>query len=155
MAILFMFSLFLLVRGHNLPGGGFTGGLVAASAFVLQALAYGHKNAAALIPCSPQLIIGSGLLVAVLSALLSTTQGLPFMTGVWGETAYPVIGQLGTPFFFDLGVYLVVFGVIILIAFSLADTKAFEKLSDPSSEKINNTKDTTPSPAPHTEPPIT
>lgn len=119
--LLLVFSVFLLIRGHNLPGGGFCGGLVAAAAFALQALAYGVPSARQLLIIDPRTIIGVGLTVAILSGLWGNLHHLPFLTGIWEKTPLPVIGKLGTPFVFDVGVYIVVLGVVSMIVFVLAD----------------------------------
>jgi len=119
--LLLVFSVFLLIRGHNLPGGGFCGGLVAAAAFALQALAYGVPSARQLLIIDPRTIIGIGLIVAFVSGLWGNLFGLPFLTGIWEKTPLPVIGKLGTPFVFDVGVYIVVLGVVSMIVFVLAD----------------------------------
>src|SRR4029079_1978652 len=68
--LLLLFSLFLLVRGHNEPGGGFSGGLVAASAYVLYGFAYGAAEARRVLPADPRALIGAGLLLAVASGCL-------------------------------------------------------------------------------------
>lgn len=121
MAILLVFSIFLLLRGHNLPGGGFTGGLVAASAFAVHALARGVTAARKKLFFDPRTVIGAGLATALLSGLLAPGFRLPFLTGLWDKTPLPVVGKLGTPLLFDAGVYLVVLGVVLLIVFSLAE----------------------------------
>jgi multicomponent Na+:H+ antiporter subunit B len=119
--LLLVFSVFLLLRGHNLPGGGFAGGLVAASAFVLHALANGFASARQLLIFRPRIIMGAGLVVATVSGLVGMAAGRPFLTGLWDKTTLPVIGKLGTPLFFDVGVYLTVLGVTCLIVFSLGE----------------------------------
>lgn len=124
MGLLLVFSVFLLVRGHNLPGGGFTGGLVAASAFALQALAAGTRDARATLIFDPRTIIGFGLLISLGSAFVSVFDGKVFMTGLWSKTVLPVVGKMGTPFVFDIGVYFVVLGVVLLFIFSLAGDDA-------------------------------
>lgn len=118
--LLLIFSIFLLLRGHNLPGGGFAGGLVASCAFVLQALASGVKSARKLLILDPVTIIATGLFVALCSGLSGAIGGFPFLTGLWDKTPVPLIGKLGTPLLFDIGVYLVVGGICCLIVFSLA-----------------------------------
>lgn len=103
------FALYLLLRGHNLPGGGFIGGLVLASAIVLRVMVRPGAFKGDLIALS-----GIGLLVALVSASLPLAFGLPFFTGLWGgEIWLPTIGKLklGTPLLFDIGVFLVVTGV--------------------------------------------
>lgn len=121
--ILLLFSLFLLLVGHNEPGGGFVGGLVASAGYVLYAIAYSPKEAREILRIDPHMLIGLGLLLAVGSATLSLCLGKPFMTGLWGEFYIPLLGKihLGTPFFFDLGVYLDVIGVIVMIVYSMAE----------------------------------
>jgi multicomponent Na+:H+ antiporter subunit B len=118
-ALLLILSLFLLIRGHNLPGGGFAGGLVAAGAFVLELLARGSTSARKLLGVDPSILIGIGLAVAVLSGLPGMVEGMPFLTGVWDKTVWPVLGKLGTPLLFDTGVYITVLGISCLIVFSL------------------------------------
>ena len=121
--LLLIFSIFILLRGHSSPGGGFVGGLVAAATFAFYAFAYNVEAAQKALRANPIQLIGVGLLIAVSSAIYPLTLGLPFMTGVWGETDYPVIGEIGTPFVFDIGVYLVVVGVVLLIIFSLKENE--------------------------------
>lgn len=121
--ILLMFSVFLLLRGHNEPGGGFTGGLVGAAAFSLYAFAFGVPESRRKLRADPHMLIGLGLLVAVGSAAMALLTGRPFMTGAWREVHMPGFGALhvGTPMFFDVGVYLVVIGVTLLIIYSMAE----------------------------------
>lgn len=119
--LLLVFSVFLLLRGHNLPGGGFSGGLVAASAFVLFAFASGFPAARSVLVFTPHVIIGFGLVVAIVAGLAGNVAGLPFLTGLWDKTPLPVIGKLGTPLLFDVGVYFAVLGVTTLVVFSLGE----------------------------------
>lgn len=119
--LMLVFSVFLLLRGHNLPGGGFAGGLVAAAAFVLHALASGIPSARQLLFFDPRTIMGTGLAVAICSGLAANVGGLPFLSGLWSKTPLPVIGKLGTPLVFDAGVYLVVLGVTCLAVFTLGE----------------------------------
>ena len=125
--LLLVFSIFLLLRGHNLPGGGFAGGLVAASAFVLYGLASGFGAARRMLIFYPRLIMGAGLVVAIVSGVLGLAAGRPFLTGLWDKTPLPVIGKLGTPLLFDVGVYLTVLGVTTLIVFSLGEDSEEEE----------------------------
>ncbi len=121
MPLLLIFSIFLLLRGHNDPGGGFVGGLVAASAIALYGLALGMDKARRLLYVEPQSLISAGLLTAVASGLLALLLGRPFMTGLWDDNTIPVIGKLGTPLMFDVGVYLVVIGVTLTIIFAIKE----------------------------------
>lgn len=126
MGLLLVFSVFLLIRGHNLPGGGFAGGLVAATAFALKALSSGPAEARATLTIDPRTLTGLGLIVAVVSGFFGLPFGLPFLTGAWNLTEIPVIGKLGTPLLFDLGVYLVVAGITLVIIFTLAESEEDE-----------------------------
>ncbi|MBX3025258.1 putative monovalent cation/H+ antiporter subunit A [bacterium] len=112
--LLLLFSIFLLLRGHDAPGGGFVGGLTAAAAFALYLLAFGTAAARQRLRVAPQALIGGGLLLAGLSGLPAMAVGQPYLTGLWA-------GALGTPLLFDGGVYLVVVGVVLLMLFSLAE----------------------------------
>ncbi|MBN1666555.1 MAG: Na+/H+ antiporter subunit B [Anaerolineales bacterium] len=119
--LLLLFSIFLLLRGHNEPGGGFVGGLVAAAAFALHAIAFDVPSTRYLLRVEPLVLIGTGLLMAAASGLFGLLVGEPFMTALWSTRELPVLGKLGTPLLFDLGVYLVVLGITLKIVFVLAE----------------------------------
>lgn len=119
--LMLIFSFFLLLRGHNEPGGGFVGGLVAAAAYALYLIANGVDEAKKLLKAEPIKLIALGLLLAVISAFISVVTGQDFMTGVWAKNEFPVIGKIGTPLLFDLGVYFLVLGIVLKIVFSLAE----------------------------------
>jgi multisubunit Na+/H+ antiporter MnhB subunit len=112
--LLLLFSLYLLLRGHDAPGGGFVGGLTAAAAFALYRLAFGTGAARQRLRIDPQLLIGGGLLVAGVSGLPAVAAARPYLTSVWS-------GALGTPLLFDAGVYLVVLGVVSMMLFALSE----------------------------------
>lgn len=118
-----VFSVFLLVRGHNEPGGGFVGGLTAAAAFALVLASDGLEMARRLLRLDPRTLIGAGLAVALLSGVPPLFDGGAFLTGHWLEAKVPVVGHLGTPFVFDVGVYLAVLGVVATIVFELAEER--------------------------------
>ena len=121
--LLLLFSIFAMLRGHNEPGGGFVGGLVAATAFALYAISYGVASARELLQVSPRRLIGVGLLIAASSGLIGMAWGDPFMTARWDTREIPVVGKLGTPLLFDIGVYLVVIGVALTIIFALIEAE--------------------------------
>lgn len=125
MPLQLLFSIFLLIRGHNSPGGGFAGGLVVAAAWTLYALATDVKDARQLLRIEPRTLLALGLLLAATSAALSLLLNKPFMTGQWAVWHLGVLGEvhLGTPIFFDIGVYLVVVGVTLNIIFTLAEER--------------------------------
>jgi multicomponent Na+:H+ antiporter subunit B len=115
------FSIFLLLGGHQRPGGGFVGGLVAASAFSLYAIAYDAPTMRRSLQFQPRMLIGVGLLMAITSGVIGLARDGVFMVSQWGTTAYPGIGPLSTPLLFDTGVYVVVIGVTLLIILSLME----------------------------------
>lgn len=120
---LVLVSLWILYRGHNLPGGGFIGGLVAASSFLLFDLAGYGRPKRGIFSASPFTFLSIGLSIAVLSTLPGLLHG-SFMRGLWlPALELPVIGKvlIGTPFFFDVGVYFTVIGFIVLLADTLTD----------------------------------
>jgi multicomponent Na+:H+ antiporter subunit B len=121
--LLLLFSVFLLLRGHNQPGGGFAAGLVAAAAFALYAIATDVPTARRALGVAPRTLLGVGLLVALGSGLLPVLGGRQFLMGLWGYLSLPGIGQVdvGTPLLFDVGVFLVVLGVTLTIVLSLAE----------------------------------
>jgi multisubunit Na+/H+ antiporter MnhB subunit len=127
MPLLLLFAVFLLLRGHNEPGGGFVGGLVVAASFVLYAIAFGVEPARRALLVEPATLLGVGLLVALASGLPAVVAGQPFMTAQWGEIGHGE-GALavGTPLVFDVGVFLAVIGVVLTIVFTLADTVTSE-----------------------------
>ena len=126
MPVLVLFSIFLLLRGHNEPGGGFAGGLVAAAAFVLLSIASGVAQARRALHLDPRSLIGAGLLLMLLAGVVAPVfYGEPFLTAYWWPVSLGEVGfSLGTPLVFDIGVYLAVAGTILLIAFSLEEEPA-------------------------------
>ncbi|MCA1750983.1 MAG: Na+/H+ antiporter subunit B [Cryomorphaceae bacterium] len=121
--LLLLFSVFLLLRGHYLPGGGFVGGLVASIAFVLHAFAYDLESSRRLLRIHPGYLIPIGMSVALLSGIFPVVfQDLPFMTGIWYPDSVPVIGSIGTALFFDAGVYIVVVGSVLTIIMTLSES---------------------------------
>ncbi|HMO51411.1 MAG TPA: Na+/H+ antiporter subunit B [Kiritimatiellia bacterium] len=121
--LILLFSIYVLFRGHNDPGGGFVGGLAAASAYVLYALAFDVKAARGLLRVDSARLTAWGLLLALLSGLAGLAAGRPFLTARWGKWTITEtwIVKAGTPLLFDVGVYLVVLGVTVTILFALAE----------------------------------
>jgi len=123
--LLLLFSVFLLLRGHNDPGGGFTGGLVGAAAFALYALAYDVPSARNAMRVDPRSLIGIGLLAALLASCLPLFVNWPLLAHrhLWTKIHVPGFGitHFGTPILFDLGVYLVVLGITLTIVWTLAE----------------------------------
>ncbi len=121
--LLLIFSVAVLLRGHNAPGGGFVGGLLAAAAFALQAISTDVDAARRALRVSPHMLIGAGLLIAALSGTVGLLAGRPFLTAQSLDIAFPWGGELrlGTVLAFDASVYLVVLGAVVLIIFTLAE----------------------------------
>ena len=120
--LLLLFSFFMLMRGHYLPGGGFVGGLIAAIAFVLHAFANGLDVTKKLLKIHPGFIMPAGLSISLISALAPVIDNLPFMTGIWMNEPIPIIGYIGSAMFFDIGVYLTVLGVTLTIIFTISES---------------------------------
>jgi multicomponent Na+:H+ antiporter subunit B len=106
-------SLWVMLRGHNAPGGGFIGGLLAVAASAAYALVYGSGPALRKLPLAPVHLAACGVLLAVVSSLPAVCLGLPFLTHLWWEL--PLAGvklPLSTVMLFDFGVYLCVWGAV-------------------------------------------
>jgi multicomponent K+:H+ antiporter subunit A len=110
-------SAYLFLRGHNAPGGGFIAGLVTGTAMLLQYVAQGSAWASARLPWNYTRVIAAGLLVATATGLASWAFGAPFLTSTFGYVTWPVIGEfeLASAMLFDLGIYLAVVGVVMVI----------------------------------------
>ncbi len=104
------FSLFVLIRGHNEPGGGFVGGLIAAAGCALWALPRGRGALLSLLRLRPEAIAAWGLLLALVSGLGALLLGSAFLTHLW---TFPGGLAIGTTLLFDIGVYLAVLGSIL------------------------------------------
>ncbi len=116
--LMLIFAVYLLLRGHNLPGGGFVAGLAAAIALVLGEYAYGRQAVLVALPIVPQSILVVGLATALLSGMLAAAAGAPFLTGLW---IFPLGLPLGTPLLFDVGVFLVVVGGVVTLITALEE----------------------------------
>ncbi len=121
--LLLFLSVDILLRGHNKPGGGFMGGIMAASALALYFLAHEAEPVRRILRIHPRHFFTMGLLTAAVSGLIPLFFGKPFMTGVWWDRQLPVIGKIGTPLLFDIGVYHVVVGVILTIFLTLMEDR--------------------------------
>jgi multicomponent Na+:H+ antiporter subunit B len=121
--LLLLFSVFILLRGHYLPGGGFVGGLIASIAWVLHAFANGLGDTRKILRFHPGFLMPAGLAVSFFSGVAPMIfAGKPFMTGLWYPDSLPIVGNLGSALFFDIGVYLVVQGVTLTIIFSISES---------------------------------
>lgn len=120
--LMLMFSVFVLLRGHNDPGGGFIGGLIATAAFAIHGIAFGVPTVRRALYFHPMAIAGFGLFAAAIAGLPSLGFGVPFLTGLWSSPQiFGVSVDLSTVMLFDIGVYLVVVGSFSSIALALED----------------------------------
>ncbi len=123
--ILLIFSIHMLLRGHNEPGGGFIGGLIGATGFVLYAIACGTADARAALRVAPERIAIVGLGIALIAGLMAGLLGDALFTGQWlflfATEENPKGLPLSTVLVFDIGVYLVVFGAILSLVFALEE----------------------------------
>ena len=119
--LLLLFSVFVLLRGHYLPGGGFVGGLIASIAFVLHSFAYSTRETKQLFRRDPFFLIPVGLSLTFISAILPAFAGQNFMSALWFAESLEVIGSVGSALFFDVGVYIVVVGVVLTILFTISE----------------------------------
>ncbi|AKD04600.1 MnhB domain-containing protein [Pontibacter korlensis] len=160
-----LFSVYILLRGHNHPGGGFIGGLIGSIAFVFHVLAHGsertvnayfqlnvyHKSRQAyrnrtehiwnllkantwnrpkgfkeipwryhLIKVRPAYMMAAGLFLAATSGVVGLFLGKPYMSALWSEDGIAIIGAFGTPLLFDMGVYLLVLGMVLKMVFTMS-----------------------------------
>jgi multicomponent Na+:H+ antiporter subunit B len=125
MPLQLMFSIFLLFRGHDEPGGGFIGGLVASGAFVLYAFAFGAEAARRILRVGPRDLLAAGLLMGLVSTLPAFFSGQPMLTAHWWDVPLPgdAYLKLSTPLIFDIGVYLAVLGTIMTFVVGLMESE--------------------------------
>jgi multicomponent Na+:H+ antiporter subunit A len=118
---LIVVSVYLLFAGHNAPGGGFAGGLVVGLALVARYLAGGRHELGAAAPFDAGFLLGTGLVLATGTAVLPLAFGAEALTSTWFEATVPVLGHVEfvTSTIFDIGVYLVVIGLVLDVLRSL------------------------------------
>lgn len=119
--LMLMVAVFIFLRGHNLPGGGFIAGLIASVALIMQYLANGITWTKKRLKFDPQIIIAIGLLIATVTGGISVLFGYPFLTSTFTHLHWPVVGEfeVASAIAFDLGVFLVVVGATITILLQL------------------------------------
>ncbi len=115
--LLFLASLWVLFRGHNAPGGGFIGGLLAVAASSLLATVRGVAAARRRQWLAPVRLAAAGVVLALLSGLVAPLAGQPFLTHIWW-------GGLSTVLAFDLGVFLAVWGALTGYIYPLLEEEA-------------------------------
>ncbi|TCK07119.1 monovalent cation/H+ antiporter subunit A [Marinobacterium mangrovicola] len=122
-------SVYIFLRGHNMPGGGFIAGLITSVAIIQQYVANGVEFIKNRLKLNYQWLIGSGLLIATLTGMGSWLAGEPFLTSWFDHFHLPVIGEfeLASAMLFDLGVYLTVIGATLLILANLGKLTTAER----------------------------
>jgi multicomponent Na+:H+ antiporter subunit B len=123
-ALLLVFSAYMLLRGHNEPGGGFIGGLIAATGFVVHAIACGTADARRALRFRPTNIAAAGLGAALVAGVMAVLWSDAFFTGQWlfiAATPEDKGWPISTVLLFDIGVYLVVLGSVLAITFALEE----------------------------------
>jgi multicomponent Na+:H+ antiporter subunit A len=120
--VLVLFSIFLTLRGHNAPGGGFAGGLVMGSAVVLRYLAAGPRGLRSL-RIDPIVLIGTGLLIAVVVGWTSLVADGSFLESAIWKFEVAVLGdvKIVSSSLFDIGVHVLVVGVVMAVVVALAE----------------------------------
>ncbi len=120
--VIVVFALFLFLRGHDLPGGGFTAGVAMSIAFILQYMASGTRQTEARLRVRPMNWIGAGLLIAVAAGAGAWLLGYPFLTSYFQYVDIPMLGETpaATAMIFDLGVFVLVVGATVLMLIALA-----------------------------------
>lgn len=121
-----LLALWIFLRGHNQPGGGFIAGLVASAAIVLQGLAFGLRQAKSVFPWPPVRLVAVGLTFAAGTTMAGLLFGYPVLThDVW-HFVLPLLGdfELPTATFFDFGVFLTVIGATKGIILAIAQDRA-------------------------------
>ncbi|NIP71925.1 MAG: DUF4040 domain-containing protein, partial [Gammaproteobacteria bacterium] len=133
-----MVSIYLLLRGHNQPGGGFIAALAASVALTSQYLAHGARWTRQRLTLRYRPLIAAGLLVALLTGLGSWLFGAPFLTSSFGHFHVPLIGdvELATALLFDVGIYLTVIGAVTLMLARLGRVSGIERPEDPGREPV-------------------
>ncbi len=116
-----LFSVFLLFAGHNAPGGGFIAGLVAGAGFMLRYVAGGFEEVDRSEPVPPEVLLGGGVVLSVATGMGSLVFGGDFLQSGYSSGDLPVLGSVSVTsvLVFDVGVYLVVVGLVVSVLRSL------------------------------------
>ena len=134
--VMLMVAIYIFLRGHNLPGGGFIAGLIAAVALIVQYLASGIEWSSQRLGFNKHALIAIGVIIATVTGLGSMIFGYPFLTSTFTYLNWPIVGkfEIASAMLFDLGVFLVVVGSAAIILVNLG------KLSAVSHDNHTNTK---------------
>ena len=123
--LIMTYAIYILFAGHNNPGGGFVGGLVTATGFVLLYLAFDSKTVRQIIPVNFRSIGAAGVLIAVLTGAVPALMGEPFLTHRTDHARLPLVGDvhLATAVLFDIGVFLAVLGTAMTIISNISENE--------------------------------
>jgi len=138
--LMLMVSVYIFLRGHNLPGGGFIAGLIAAVALIVQYLANGIDWTKSKLKFEKETLISYGLLIATVTGLVSMVIGYPFLTTTFTHVHWPLVGEfeVASAVAFDLGVFLVVVGSTVLILVQLGKLSKDSHLQSEDQSKIED-----------------
>lgn len=130
--LMLMVAVFIFLRGHNMPGGGFIAGLIAAVALIVQYLSNGSDWIHERLKLNMHIVIGLGLLIATLTGLIAIGLGYPFLTSTFTHLHWPIVGdfEVASAIAFDLGVFLVVVGATVMIIVQLGQVSANSHITD-------------------------
>mgnify|MGYP006424866649 CR=1 FL=1 len=121
--LVLLVGVYIFLRGHNMPGGGFIAGLVVSIGLIMQYMASGYGWAAQRMTINYHALIGGGVLVAAVTGIGAMIMGYPFLTGAFGYLHWPVVGkfEVASALGFDIGVFLTVVGGVMLALAHLSD----------------------------------
>lgn len=130
--LIVLVSIYYTVRGHNAPGGGFIGGLIAGAAFTLRYLAGYTTEEEICGRLRPSALLGVGALTAIVTAMVPLFVGDALLESAVWSGDFPLIGEFKvvSAAIFDAGVYLVVLGVILTILLALGGAEADDETQD-------------------------
>lgn len=117
--VFLVFSAYIFFRGHDEPGGGFIAALVTSIGFIFHMIAFGVEETKSIYKIGTINLMGVGLGFALMAGILPFFRGKTYFNALWPNTQLPFIEKIGTPILFDAGVYLLVVGVVLRIAFTL------------------------------------
>jgi len=149
--VIVVLAIYLFLRGHDLPGGGFIAGVTMAIAFLLQYMASGTKWIEARLRILPIRWIGMGLMIAVMTGAASLVFGYPFLTSSFQYVDLPIVGRLplASALIFDLGVFVLVVGATVLMLIALAHQSIrTPRAVEAAPEVANHEADAEPAPEP-------
>lgn len=120
--VMVVFSVFILIRGHNNPGGGFIGGIITSTGFIFYGIINGSDRVKRLLKITTIELMGAGLFMGLIALTIPLITGREPFTGVWMEfSLFSSVIHIGTPLLFDTGIYFVVTGVFLSIIISIMD----------------------------------